>query len=286
MQADTVIEDFMRWHRRAHEPSTVKYYHKGLRWFVVPFGLRDWIALERTVVMEALDAANRRPSGEPWSSATITRNNRALEQLQKHARETFDLDPILRPRDFLMPAAAERDAIPTEAELAEFCERAGSPQTRAAFRALAQSGMRPSELCRAKIADLSPAGDLITLQKHKTRSKTRAAKRIPLGETMQELVATAIGSRTAGPIWLNDRGTAWTADSLSKRFRTIRDRANCNPELVLYSLRHYKGTEVARRDGILAVQKVLGHSRIATSQRYSHLTDQDTRHYQDGGNRT
>lgn len=284
MLVKQLVAEFLAEHKRNNKPATVKLNRYGLKWFLDSFGERPWDSLERAEVLEAMDRGNRRPDGKKWEPDTIRRNIGCYESLQAYALDEGETNVPLRPRDLKKPTGTQREAIPTETELADLMAmaRAIAPELELAFQSLVSSGMRPNELCAAQIDDLNPARDLITLADHKTRAKSGRAKTIPLGDHMKGLVALAIGERTEGPIWIDHKGRAWTGDRLGYYFRRIKTRVGMADDLVLYSLRHWKGTQVAREFDILAAKTVLGHSDIATTARYAHPSDDDARKWQDG----
>lgn len=283
MLVSALVDRYLAYQAKHNKPATERYYMQGLRWLRRDFGALEWSDLKRDEVIAGLDKANTRPNGKPWKNDTIRRNLTAIEQLQRYGIDQFDLDVILRPKDLKKPPGNRREAIPTDDELISLMQAAKEkgPALDLAFRALAASGMRPNELVKSTIANLSEAKDLIVLKDHKTAGKTGKARRIPLGDTLRPLVLEAMGERTEGPIWLDERGKKWTEQKLSRLFRLIKTRLGLNPTLVLYCLRHWKGTQVAKRHGILAASKVLGHTQISTTQRYAHPDDEDTKRWQE-----
>lgn len=278
MQVSKIIESFLNWQRRNNTENTVRYYELALRW-LDEFANREWESLKREELIPALDKCNLRPDGRPWKNDTIRRNITGVTQLQKHAEDLYELGPVLRPKDLKKPPGTQRERIPTLEELAAIMD-AAPPALELAFRSLAQSGMRPNELAGATISDLSEAHDLLVLKKHKTARKTGKPRRIPLGNKMQEFVSQAIGDRQTGNIWVDENGKPWTVQKLSASFRRIRDQLGFSG-LVLYSFRHWKGSEVAKTHGIYAAKTILGHTQISTTQRYAHPDDESAREWQD-----
>ena len=51
--------------------------------------------------------------------------------------------------------------------------------------------------------------------------------------------------------------------------------------MVLYLARHECGTKICREKGIEYARRLLGHSNIATTQRYMHLDDSELADAQD-----
>lgn len=279
MLVSDLIDRFLKNHERRSKPDTVKFYRQALRWLRQKHGARPWSELDREQLIEDLDAFNRRPSGEYWKEDTLRRNINAVDQLQKYGLDLYDLDPVLRPKDLVKPSGNKREEIPTEEEL----EKLFSVESKAlalAFKSLAQSGMRPKELATAQMSQLNATRDVLVFDDHKTKKKA-GVKRIPLGESMQALITEAIGERTEGAIWLDETGKAWTVSKISRLFRVTKTKLNLNPKLVLYSLRHYKGTITARKHGIHAAMHILGHRQVTTTQRYMHLSDEDARRWQE-----
>ena len=292
MQVKHLIDRFIAWHAEHNKPATVRFYTLGLKWVREKFGEREWADLKRDEVREALQDSKRKADGSLYAPDTQRRNTLAVNQLQKWAADQYDCEILLRPKDLKKPAGRRRERIPTDEELdslflgARATAEDGLPPTpysrlEVAFRSLAQSGMRPNELVRAKIKDLSPERDLIVLKDHKTATKTGKSRRIPLGKTLRELVLVSIGERTEGPIWVDESGGPWTVCKLSSRFRALRDKLGLSTDLVLYSFRHWKGTQVARKYDIHAASIILGHSQISTTARYAHPDDDDARKWQE-----
>jgi site-specific recombinase XerD len=61
----------------------------------------------------------------------------------------------------------------------------------------------------------------------------------------------------------------------------LRDQAGLLKDLVLYLARHECGTKICREKGIEYARRLLGHSNIATTQRYMHLDDTELADAQD-----
>lgn len=122
---------------------------------------------------------------------------------------------------------------------------------------------------------------MIVLREHKTARKTGRPRRIPIGRKLGELLDRSIGSRSDGPVFLSPSGKAWQVANLSRTYSRLRDDAGLPRDLVLYLARHECGTKVCRLKGIEYARRLLGHTNIATTQRYMHLDDRELAEAQD-----
>lgn len=271
-----IFADFDRHHAEHSSKPTRDFYRQGLRWLLNAFGSDDWESVERPKIMAALYASWHKPDGSAYANATHRRNKVAFGQLQRHANEQgFTEREILTKKDLKKPSSGRREVIPTADELEQLIA-AATPAAAIAFRAFRASGMRPGELCRANIANIEATGKArsIVLKEHKTAKKTGKPRCIALGKELGRIVAEAIGERTEGPIWLDDRGERWTPTKLSDQFRRLKRKLALPEALTLYTIRHYVGTKVAKKN-IYVAKELLGHKSITMTQRYAHGDEAD-----------
>jgi integrase/recombinase XerC len=145
----------------------------------------------------------------------------------------------------------------------------------AVLEVLYGAGLRVSELCGLGPADVDPRGGLVTVLGK--RSKIR---RVPLGEAAIAAIRAYLdGGRTilagaetpADALFLNRRGKRLTprdARRILER-RLLTDGRAISP----HSLRHAYATHLLEGGADLrAVQELLGHADVATTQLYTHLT--------------
>lgn len=133
------------------------------------------------------------------------------------------------------------------------------PERVAAFvEILLHTGMRRNELLTMKREQLD--GDYARLWK----TKTGKARSVPLSDRAKELLDQHLPFSELGKSRIR-----WEWDKARKEMGLAEDR-----HFVLHMLRHTAATRVLDTTGRLdVVQKVLGHSRITTTQRYAHLSD-------------
>ncbi|HEY4408560.1 MAG TPA: tyrosine-type recombinase/integrase [Acidimicrobiia bacterium] len=145
----------------------------------------------------------------------------------------------------------------------------------AVLEVLYGAGLRISELCGLGPSDVDPRGGMVTVLGK--RSKVR---RVPLGEAAISAIRAYLdGGRTnlSGPftppdaLFLNRRGRRLTprdARRILER-RLLSDGRAISP----HSLRHAYATHLLEGGADLrAVQELLGHADVATTQLYTHLT--------------
>jgi integrase/recombinase XerC len=145
----------------------------------------------------------------------------------------------------------------------------------AVLEVLYGAGLRVSELCGLSPSDVDLRGGLVTVLGK--RSKIR---RVPLGEAANAAIRAYLDrgrTNLSGPqtppdaLFLNRRGRRLTprdARRILER-RLLTDGRAISP----HSLRHAYATHLLEGGADLrAVQELLGHADVATTQLYTHLT--------------
>jgi len=267
-------------------PHTRKAYESDLRQFVT-WAERGAAAgpesVDHLVLRRYLAYLTTRGMARP----TIARKAAALRAffgwLRKRGVVTVDPTRNLRtpkgdrrlPR---VPKAAEvatlLEAAPPEAA-EEGLEAAVALRNAAVLEVLYGAGLRISELCGLGPADTDLRGGMVTVLGK--RSKIR---RVPLGEeAIAAIRAYVDGGRTflSGPasppeaLFLNRRGRRLTPRDARRILERhlLSDGRAISP----HSLRHAYATHLLEGGADLrAVQELLRHSDVATTQLYTHLT--------------
>ncbi|WP_437225050.1 tyrosine-type recombinase/integrase [Planctomicrobium sp. SH661] len=294
MIVSDLIEKFCRHcERRGCKPATLRQYRSRFRPMIAALGPRPWAELSREDLLDWIHANTHWPDGREKAKATIRSYLICVQLLQNYGREFHEGPEILKPRDLEKPTGARRERIPTPADVRQIL-KAADPAWSVIYRALRLTGARPSELTGATIEQIEfPSGSTLAesltagkctlvLEQHKTSRKTGKPRRIPLGKQVAPLFIESIGTRDSGPIFHDAAGRSWTVPRISKKFRQLRDKLGLPADLVLYSTRHEFGSAVTKKFGIFQAKELLGHSDIATTQRYSHLSEDELRGYQEG----
>lgn len=102
-------------------------------------------------------------------------------------------------------------------------------------------------------------------------SKRKSGRSLPISEEIIDALAAHMGPET-GRVFRNGRGEAFDANGISMAMRRLYKRAGV--EGSCYSGRRTLATSMVDKDiNIAVVSKVLGHSSIATTQKYVGVSD-------------
>ena len=144
---------------------------------------------------------------------------------------------------------------------------------RAMFELLYSSGLRLSELTSLKPEDLDFADG--TVRVTGKGAKTRV---VPLGRVAAEVLRRWLEVRAGltrpdqRALFLNRQGGAIGPRSIQARLKTWCRRQGINANVHPHALRHSFASHVLQSSGDLrAVQEMLGHASISTTQVYTHL---------------
>jgi site-specific recombinase XerD len=143
---------------------------------------------------------------------------------------------------------------------------------RAIMELLYGCGLRVSELCSLRVEDVDLIGEQL-----KVRGKGSRERIVPVGRMAASAVRSYLEARRGerSPwLVLNQRGKRLTARSVRRLVRNYSRRLPALPEGVSpHALRHSFATHLLEAGADLrAVQELLGHASLATTQRYTHVT--------------
>src|SRR5258708_27190752 len=284
---------FLRLNRNA-SPHTVRAYESDIS------QLLAFVALERGVKRSQLTPAHLDRSAirgflaelhrRGQSRATAARKLAAVRTFLRHLRreELIEDDPgslVSTPkRDVRMPAhLSEREmdaligAAPDDSPLGR--------RDRAILELFYASGLRLSELCGLDVDDVNLGAKMVrVLGKGGTERivpfNGSAAKAMPAyPKDRQQLVAAppsrpyrSSRSGLSSPLFVNFRRRPLTVRSVDRLVRRWAAASSAPTGISPHALRHSFATHLLQRGADLrAIQELLGHARLSTTQRYTHV---------------
>jgi integrase/recombinase XerC len=223
--------------------------------------------------------------------ASVARKLSAIRTFVKYLRreEIIDHDPAA------MAVAPKRDqTIPThlsEPEIARLIETpdTGDPlgrRDRAILELFYASGLRLSELVAIDLEDLNLGDRMVRVM-----GKGGKERILPFNQSTVSAVkawmkdrAAILGNREPGagsrkkskvvkdPLFINYRGTRLTGRSVDRLLRRYVAQCSTRMGVSPHALRHSFATHLLQRGADLrAIQELLGHARLSTTQRYTHV---------------
>jgi len=147
---------------------------------------------------------------------------------------------------------------------------AAGARDRALLELLYASGLRVAEGCGLDLDDLDEARRTVRVV-----GKGDKERVVPVGETALEALAAylAMRGRQRGPIFLNARGGRLTPRSAHRIVRARARQVGIDQRVTPHTLRHSFATHMLGAGADLRlIQELLGHSRLSTTQRYTHVS--------------
>jgi len=152
---------------------------------------------------------------------------------------------------------------------------------RAILELLYATGMRVSELVKLNLNDIDFGHQSVRV-KGKGRKerivpfgkKARAALEVYLGARGELLAEAVEEERDPLALFLNYQGTRITTRSVGRLInKYAKICADVNPDVSPHSLRHSFATHLLNAGADLrAIQELLGHARLSTTQQYTHVS--------------
>lgn len=215
------------------------------------------------------------------SSATIARRLAALKAFYRYqVREEHSEDD---PTEFLSSPKLQRK-LPDVLTVAEVTRLVESPDTakapglrdRAMLEVLYATGIRVSELCHLGVNDWWPDPPRI-----RCLGKGSKERYVPLGDLAIRWLAEyvererpkLVRRQDCGMLFLNHRGEVLTRQGFWKLLKKYAIVAGITKPITPHTIRHSFATHLLENGADLrAVQEMLGHQDISTTQIYTHVS--------------
>ncbi|MGE5174360.1 MAG: tyrosine recombinase XerC [Betaproteobacteria bacterium] len=142
---------------------------------------------------------------------------------------------------------------------------------RAVLETLYSTGIRASELIGINRADIDSNDRLIRI-----RGKGRKERIVPIGRTALRAIDAYIGKKTMGTensaVFTGPSGKRLTARTVQRILENYRKKLGLAQMASPHTLRHSFATHLLESGADLrAIQELLGHESLSTTQRYTHL---------------
>lgn len=268
---------------RGLAPRTIEAYGRDLARFVVHLekrGARRLGQVRREHLTGYLEELERSGLGARSRARALVAVRRLLRHLGAAGALAEDpAEGVMAPRAAQrLPRLLRSDEVATLIEAVEPDTPLGL-RDRAMLEVLYGGGLRVSELVELPLAGLDLRGGLV-----RVLGKGRRERIVPLGEPALAALGEWLGqgrsvleraaSRASDAVFLSRRGAAMTRQNFFKRLRGIARRAGIPQDRVSpHVLRHAFATDLLEGGADLrAVQMMLGHADLSTTQIYTHVS--------------
>jgi integrase/recombinase XerD len=227
---------------------------------------------------ELADGTDERP---PASPATLQRKTACLRSFYRHLRreELIEHDPTARLR---APRKSQR--LPKVLARGEVDRLLAQPsgdspsalRDRALLELMYACGLRATEAIELEVADVDLDAGLL-----RARGKGAKERLVPVGRSALHALRMwlargrpqLVGERLEPRLFVNRRGGGLTRQGLYKIVQRHARSAGLDKKMSPHTLRHTFATHLlAGGCDLRALQEMLGHADIATTQIYTHLS--------------
>lgn len=277
---ERAVTDFLR-HLRERNASqhTIKAYTGDLANFASYAGSRRWEDIDHLAIRGFLS----RLYEKGLSKTSVARSLAAVRSLYRWlAREgVVEQNPAKLVATPKLPKKLPR--VPTIEEMnavldGQMPETAAFPERdRLMLELLYGCGIRNSELTGINLDDIRLSAEAILI-----RGKGKKERYVPFGEAARKALAAylparqttlAENRRNTNALLINRRGGRLTTRSVGRIIKKIAVAKGLSPDVHPHTLRHAFGTHMLEEGADLrAIQELLGHERLATTERYTQLS--------------
>ena len=259
---------------------TIKAYTTDLAQFAAYVGPQGWGGIDHVLIRGYLSSLYERG----LSKTSVARALAALRSLYRWLAQegVVDQNPAALVATPKLPKKLPR--VPTIEEVNTVLDAkmpecsAFSARDLAILELLYGCGIRNSELIGINVDDIRWSNQIVLV-----RGKGRKERYVPLGESANAAVRAYLPLRqkilgetkrtTERALLINLRGSRLTTRSVGRIVKQIAVASGLSPDVHPHTLRHAFGTHMLEEGADLrAIQEMLGHERLSTTQRYTQLT--------------
>jgi integrase/recombinase XerC len=279
-QVAKAAERFLRSLRgRNVSVHTIKAYKQDLDNFANCIGSRKWQEIDHVTIRGFLSHLYDKGLGK----TSVARSLAAIRSLYRWLAQEgiVEQNPAALVSTPKLPKKLPR--VPTLEEMnsvldGEMPEIASFPERdRLMLELLYGCGIRNSELVGINVDDIRLSAEAILI-----RGKGKKERYVPFGDSVKSALAAYLPARQlvlsdlhkhTPALLINQRGGQLTTRSVGRIIKKIAVAKGLSPDVHPHTLRHAFGTHMLEEGADLrAIQEMLGHERLSTTQRYTQLS--------------
>lgn len=279
-QVASAVHQFLRSLReRNSSPHTIKAYTGDLKNFATYVGSRKWRQIDHITIRGFLSHLYEKG----LSKTSVARSLAAIRSLYKWlaVEGVVEQNPAALVSTPKLPKKLPR--VPTMEEMnsvldGNMPEVASFPERdRLMLELLYGCGIRNSELVGINLDDVRISAEAILI-----RGKGKKERYVPFGDAVKSALAAYLPARqfvlaetrkNNSALLINQRGGRLTTRSVGRIIKKIAVAKGLSPDVHPHTLRHAFGTHMLEEGADLrAIQEMLGHERLSTTQRYTQLS--------------
>lgn len=286
---EKAIDEFLRTLRERNASAhTIKAYSGDLDSFAAYIGSRSWSAIDHVTIRGFLSHLYEKGLGK----TSVARSLAAVRSLYRWLAQEGVVEqnpaalvatPKLPKKLPRVPTIEEMNTVldGSMPEVASFPER-----DRLLFELLYGCGIRNSELIGINLDDIRLSAEAILI-----RGKGKKERYVPFGDAAKAALAAYLPARqkvlgerkkNSPALLINQRGGRLTTRSVGRIIKKIAVAKGLSPDVHPHTLRHAFGTHLLEEGADLrAIQELLGHERLSTTQRYTQLSMKHVLHVYD-----
>jgi len=258
---------------------TIKAYTQELENFSAYIGSRTWRDIDHITIRGFLSHLYEKG----LSKTSVARSLAAVRSLYRWLAQEGVVEqnpaalvstPKLPKKLPRVPTLEEMDSVldGDMPEVARFAKR-----DRLMLELLYGCGIRNSELVGINLDDIRPTAEALLV-----RGKGKKERYVPFGDAVKSALAAYLPARQTilvqfhkkiPALLVNQRGGRLTTRSVGRIIKKIAVAKGLSPDVHPHTLRHAFGTHMLEEGADLrAIQEMLGHERLSTTQRYTQLS--------------
>src|SRR3984893_15342097 len=258
---------------------TIKAYSGDLDQFAAYAGSRGWREIDHVTIRGFLSRLYEKGLGK----TSVARSLAAVRSLYRRLAQEgmVEQNPAALVSTPKLPQKLPR--VPTIEEMngvldGEMPEIASFPERdRLMLELLYGCGIRNSELVGINLDDIRLTAEAVLI-----RGKGKKERYVPFGDSARAALTSylpvrqqmlAERTKNTPSLLINRRGGRLTTRSVGRIIKKIAVAKGLSPDVHPHTLRHAFGTHMLEEGADLrAIQELLGHERLATTQRYTQLS--------------